>query len=398
MSEMPETELTTAVPDAPRRARWATPVAILLLLAGLVVWWLIYDRLGAFADWYTYKVMHYPRVPGESIKVLENCACLNTTIPEEQVTASMRQGRAVSFLLFQVPHTFMLLTLVVFLMGIVRSWFSAEGTRRLLAGKHPLTGRLLAAALGVVTPFCSCSAAPLFIGFVTAGVPLGATFTFLLAAPMVDWLAISVIFDAFKGSSQQWLITGIYTATGLTIAILTGWLVERLGMQRHVEEWVYAFTTSVDTKIEDRLTFTDRIQAGFVAVKEILSRVWLFALLGIIIGTILYAFISQQMLVKALGGEHWWSVPLAVLIGVPIYANPASIIPIVQALLLKGVGIGTVLALMMSVVGLSLPEFIILRKVLKPRLILLFAGVVSLGILIVGTTLNLLLSGRAPAP
>lgn len=422
--ELHDNQQTTSI--APRRRDHTLAGTLLLLLLGLVAWLLIYNNLSRFADWYTYDFMKYHRAVGkaQNIKVIEGCSCLSATIPENQITADERQGLAVAFILFQLPHTFLLLFLVVFLMGIVRSFFSAERTRALLAGRNPLLARVMAGGLGVVTPFCSCSAVPLFIGFVTAGVPLGATFTFLIAAPMVDVVALSVLFSTFAPTTaptatpphigllphnnligslsltqigyfivqhaQQLIVVLLYLITGLTIAFIAGWLVERMKMQRYVEEWVYAMP-SASADVQERLTFRDRVRFGFGQVKEIIGRVWIYVLFGIGVGAVLHAFISQALLLSVLGGHHWWSVPLAVLVGVPIYSNPAGIIPVVSALHGQGVPIGTLLALMMSVIGLSLPEFIILRKVLKPQLILFFAGVVALGILIVGYLFNLFL-------
>jgi uncharacterized membrane protein YraQ (UPF0718 family) len=396
MTESPETTQVPAPPPAPREPVGAVLRTVLLLAVGLFAWWWVYSHLAEFSYRYTYEVMGYePMGTKAALKQLidgGNCACTSATITEAQLNASQTQGRAVAFVLYQLPHTFLLLGLVVFLMGVVRSFFSAEGTRRLLAGKHPALARVLAAALGVVTPFCSCSAVPLFIGFVTAGVPLGATFTFLTAAPMVNEIAIGLLFDTFRHDPNLWLILGLYIGTGLLIALITGWLVERLGMHRHVEEWVFAIQGAADGSVEERLTFTGRIHAGLAAVKEILGRVWPYVLGGVVVGTLIHAFVSQAALVKLLDQRHWWSVPLAVVVGVPIYASAAAVIPVVKALLGKGVAIGTVLAFMMAVTGLSLPEFVILRKVLKVRLILAFAGIVALGILIVGTVFNLLLS------
>ncbi|HOS43774.1 MAG TPA: permease [Armatimonadota bacterium] len=380
---------------APRRARaWPTVRTVILLLLGLAGWLYLYLHLARFADWYTYDVLGYQRAveKAQSIKIIEGCACLNAAIPDAQAMAAQRGGQAAAFLLYQLPHTFMLLFLVVFLMGIVRSWFSAERTRRLLAGRHPLTARILAAGLGVVTPFCSCSAAPLFIGFVAAGVPLGATFTFLVAAPLVDKIALVLLFDTFKGTPLQWPIVLLYLGTGLAIALCTGWLVDRLRLQRYVEAWVLAMSDGAEAEVRERLSFNDRVRLGFVAVQEIFGRVWLFVLIGVAVGAVLHAVVPQAWLLGAFGAERWWSVPLAVLVGVPMYANPAGLIPVVQALFAKGVPVGTLLALMMAVVGLSLPECIILRKVLQTRLILIFVGSVATGILIVGYVFNLVLS------
>jgi len=375
-------------PSTRREFPWVSMRTVVLVLLALIVWFLIYRKLGAFADWYTYKVMHYPRTPGERNVIMNGC-CGATTLPESEISSSMRRGRAVFFLLFQLPHTFMLLAAVVFLMGIVRSFFTPERTRAVLAGKHPFVGQVLAALLGVVTPFCSCSAVPLFIGFVTAGVPLGATFTFLTAAPMVNEIAAALLLEAFGLK-----IMLLYVLTGLTIALVTGWIVSRCRMERYVEPWVFTASSKADVPGTPRLSSADRVRIGLAAVRDIVGKVWIYVVVGINIGAILHAFVAKEFLVDLLGDRHWWSVPLAIGIGVPIYSNPAGIIPIVQALLGKGVPLGTVLAFMMAVVGLSLPEFIILRKVLKLRLIGIFFCVVAFGILLVGVLFNLVL-GRS---
>jgi uncharacterized membrane protein YraQ (UPF0718 family) len=277
----------------------------------------------------------------------------------------------------------MLLLLVIFAMGIVRSYFSPQRTRRLLAGKQNFVGNILAAALGVVTPFCSCSAAPLFVGFVTAGVPIGITFTFIVAAPLVNEVALALLYDTFG-----WRIALVYLLIGIDIALLTGWLMQRFRMERYLEGWVTQQFSSIEADADENLSWNERMRAGIDALRDIIGRVWLYVLIGLIVGTLIFALVSPQVILALLGAQHWWSVPLAVVIGVPIYANAASIIPIVQALLSKGAAVGTVLAFMMAVVALSLPEFIILRKVMRLKLIVAFAVIVSIGILVVGWVLN----------
>lgn len=365
---------------APSRVRALFPT--LLVLAALVLWWFLYQHLNDFAIWFTYDVLQYPGRPEDS-SAMSDC-CLPPGM--EGDGAVVREGRVVAFLLFQVPHIFLLLSGVVFVMGVVRSFFSPERTRRLLAGRHSLAGNGLAAGLGVVTPFCSCSAVPLFIGFVTAGVPLGSTITFLTAAPLVNEIALALLWATFGPQ-----IALLYLAIGLTIALLTGLLVGRLNTNRYVEDWVLQLTTGDGQTEETRLTWNDRLRAGLTAIGEILGRVWPYLLAGIAAGAVLHVFVSQEAMAELLGDRRWWSVPLAVAVGVPIYASPAGIIPVVEVLLAKGVPLGTVLAFLMAVIALSLPEFIILRRVLKPRLILLFAGVVALGILIVGFVFNLVM-------
>jgi uncharacterized membrane protein YraQ (UPF0718 family) len=279
----------------------------------------------------------------------------------------------------------LLLTLIVFGVGIVRSFFTPERTRRILSGRRESVGIVLAALLGIVTPFCSCSAVPLFIGFVTTGVPLGVTFSFLVSAPMVNEVALVLLFGLFG-----WKVAGLYLVTGLIIAIVSGWVIGRLRMEKYVEDWVYQTKTG-EAGSEEKLDWPARIRSGLDAVKDIVGRVWLYVLIGIGVGAGIHGYVPENFMASIMGKSAWWSVPLAVLFGVPMYSNAAGIIPIVQALLGKGAALGTVLAFMMSVIALSLPEAIILRKVLKPRLIATFFGVVAVGIMIVGCLFNLIM-------
>ncbi|HEY3415778.1 MAG TPA: permease, partial [Armatimonadota bacterium] len=302
-----------------------------------------------------------------------------------RLPAGTHLGMAVEFFLYEVPKVLLLLTLVVFGVGIVRSFFTAERTRRILAGKRESVGNVLAALLGIVTPFCSCSAVPLFIGFVTTGVPLGVTFSFLISAPMVNEIALVLLYGLFG-----WKVAALYLGTGLFIAIVAGWVIGRLGMEKHVEEWVYAAQMGEIAETGSELDWAGRIRYGLDAVKEIVGKVWLFVILGIAVGAGIHGYVPEGAMAFIMGQGAWWSVPLAVLIGIPMYSNAAGIIPVVQALLGKGAALGTVLAFMMSVITLSLPEMVILRKVLKPRLIATFIAVVGIGILCIGYLFNLL--------
>jgi uncharacterized membrane protein YraQ (UPF0718 family) len=295
-------------------------------------------------------------------------------------------GSAVQFFLYDTPKVLLLLTAVVFVMGMVNSWFTPERTRALLAGRREGVANVMAASLGIVTPFCSCSAVPLFIGFVQAGVPLGVTFSFLIAAPMVNEVALALLFGLFG-----WQIALLYLTLGLTVAIAAGWVIGRLKMERHLEDWVREMPHVRAQGGVAQLTLPERIDAGLDAVRNIVGKVWPYILAGIAIGAGIHGWVPQGFMASFMGKDAWWSVPLAVLIGVPMYANAAGIIPIVQALLAKGAALGTVLAFMMSVIALSLPELVILRKVLKPRLIATFAGVVATGILLVGVVFNAVL-------
>jgi uncharacterized membrane protein YraQ (UPF0718 family) len=343
-----------------RNANWRGIRYAAFLGAGLAAWWLLYGHLLNLANWITFHVLH--------------------------LNAGTHLGSAVLFFIYEVPKVLMLLLLVVFGVGIIRSFFTPERTRQLLAGKSEATGNVLAALLGVVTPFCSCSAVPLFIGFVTTGVPLGVTFSFLISAPMVNEVALVLLFGLFG-----WRVAAIYAGTGLLIAIVAGWTIGRLRMEKYVEQWVYATQGGSASVLEEHIDWAARLRLGMEAVREIVGKVWPFVVLGIAVGAGIHGYVPENFMASIMGKGAWWSVPLAVLIGVPMYSNAAGIIPVVQALLGKGAALGTVLAFMMSVIGLSLPETIILRKVLRPQLIAVFVGVVATGILIVGYVFNLLL-------
>jgi len=292
-------------------------------------------------------------------------------------------GDALQFFFYDTPKVLLLLTGIVFVMGMVNSYFTPERTRALLAGRTEGVANVMAASLGIVTPFCSCSAVPLFIGFVQAGVPLGVTFSFLISAPMVNEVALTLLFALFG-----WKVALLYLGLGLTVAIVAGWTIGRLKMERHLEDWVRNMPRTKATVGEDALTLGERIDAGLASMREIVGRVWPYILAGIAIGAGIHGYVPQDFMASFMGKEAWWSVPLAVIIGVPMYTNAAGIIPIVEALLAKGAALGTVLAFMMSVIALSLPEMVILRKVLKMRLIATFIGVVSAGIMLVGFVFN----------
>ena len=341
----------------PRDGRLARYLAIAAV--ALAVWLAAYVALPGLAAWLAYDVAALAR--------------------------GSRLGSAVEFFVFEAPKVLLLLVLVVFGVGIVRSFFTPERTRDVLAGRSEAAGNVLAALLGIVTPFCSCSAVPLFIGFVTAGVPLGVTFSFLVSAPMVNEVAVVLLFGLFG-----WKVAAIYTGTGVLIAILSGWTIGRLHLERYVEAWVFKTRAAGGAPAEARLAWSDRLEAGWQAMKDIVGRVWPYVLAGIAVGAGIHGYVPENFMASIMGKGAWWSVPVAVLIGIPMYSNAAGIIPVVQALLDKGAALGTVLAFMMAVIGLSLPETIILRRVLRPQLIAVFVSVVASGILIVGYVFNLL--------
>jgi len=301
------------------------------------------------------------------------------------LSAETRLGTAVQFFLYEVPKVLLLLVAVVFVIGIVNTYFTAARTRQLLAGRREAVGNGLAALLGVVTPFCSCSAVPLFIGFVEAGVPLGVTFSFLVSAPMVNEVALVLLFGLFG-----WKVASLYLATGLAVAIVSGFVLGRLRLGRHIEAWVSDARTQA-APVDERLSMSSRAWKGVEATRKIVRKTWRYVIVGIAVGSFIHGWVPEGLLASFMGKSAWWSVPLAVALGVPMYASTGTLIPIVQALLAKGAALGTVLAFMMAVVGLSLPEFILLRRVLRPRLLAAFIGVVSAGILAVGFLFNAVL-------
>lgn len=295
-------------------------------------------------------------------------------------------GLAVSFFLYDVPKILMLLTLIVFVVGILRSFFTPERARKALTGKAEGVSNVLAASLGIVTPFCSCSAVPLFLGFVESGVPLGVTFSFLIAAPMVNEVAIALLFGMFG-----WRVAALYVVTGLGIAILAGWVIGRLNLERWVANWVNEVQMGDSNLLPVQLTWEDRVKYARQSVQDIVGKVWLYVVVGIAVGAAIHGYVPEDFMAGIMGEDVWWSVPAAVLVGIPMYSNAAGIIPVVQALMEKGASLGTVLAFMMSVIALSLPETIILRRVLKWQLIAVFLGVVGTGIILVGYLFNAVL-------
>ena len=298
---------------------------------------------------------------------------------------SSKLSSAVQFFIYETPKVLLLLAMIVFVVGVLRTFFTPERTRKILSGRKEFTGNVLAALLGVTTPFCSCSAIPLFIGFVTTGIPLGVTFSFLISAPMVNEVALVLLFGLFG-----WKVALLYVSTGLVIAIVSGWVIGKLKLEKYVEEWVYK-TPVQETAEESRsLTWKERISIGFSSIKEIVSKVWPYLVAGIAVGSFVHGYVPENYMASIMGKSAFWSVPVAVLIGIPLYSSAAGIIPVVQSLLEKGAALGTVLAFMMAVIGLSLPEMIILRNVLKLRLIFIFVGIVGFGILMVGYLFNLI--------
>lgn len=303
------------------------------------------------------------------------------------LTRQTHFGEALHFFFYDTPKVVLLLTGIVFIMGIVQTFFAPERTRALLSGKREGVGNVLAASLGIVTPFCSCSAVPLFIGFLSAGVPLGVTFSFLISAPMVNEVALVLLFGMFG-----WKVAALYLGMGLLVAIVAGLVIGKLKMERHLEEWVQKILAGqVAHHADEDISWVGRFEVGIGHVREIVGRVWPYILGGIALGAGIHGYVPADFMASFMGRDVWWAVPAAVVMGVPMYTNAAGVIPIVEALIGKGAALGTVLAFMMSVIALSAPEMIILRKALKPTLIATFAGVVATGILLVGYLFNAVL-------
>ena len=338
---------------------WPMRQPLAFLIAATIVWFALYQAL----------------IPASEALV--------AALPVDRAS---HLGGALQFFLYDTPKVLMLLTGVVFVMGMINSYFTPERTRALLAGRSEGVANVMAASLGIVTPFCSCSAVPLFIGFVQAGVPLGVTFSFLISAPMVNEVALTLLFGMFG-----WKVAMLYLGLGLSVAIVSGWIIGRLKMEAYLEDWVRDMPKMSAQFEETGMSLADRVQGGLHSVREIVGKVWPYILGGIALGAAIHGYVPEDFMASIMGKDAWWSVPLAVLIGVPMYTNAAGVIPIVQALLAKGAALGTVLAFMMSVIALSLPEMIILRKVLKLRLIATFTGVVATGILLVGYVFNAVL-------
>ena len=339
-----------------QKPRWQMGALLVVITAA---WFAAYNVIQPLAEWISYSVLGLVR--------------------------GSHLGEAVAFFLYDVPKILLLLSGMIFLISILRTFFSPERTRVMLGGKRQGIGNILAAMLGIVTPFCSCSAVPLFIGFVESGIPLGVTFSFLIAAPTINEVAVVMLFGLFG-----WKVAGLYIASGLIIAIVAGMIIGQLKLERYVEDFVWKMQVAAGTEGE-KLSWENRIERAWESVREIVGKVWLYVVVGIAVGAGIHGYVPESALAGIMGKQAWWSVPAAVLMGVPLYSNAAGVIPIVSALMEKGASLGTVLAFMMSVVGLSLPEMIILRRVLKPQLIAIFIGVISMAIIVTGYLFNLIL-------
>lgn len=293
---------------------------------------------------------------------------------------------AVDFFFYDTMKIFLMLSVIIFIVSVIRSFFPPERTKQLLGeGKaRGFLGNVFAALLGIVTPFCSCSAVPVFIGFLEAGIPLGVTFSFLISSPMVNEIALVMLWGLFG-----WKIALLYIATGVTVAIISGIIIGKLKMEKYVEE--YVFNVKMGSVEIDKLAWKQRFIDAAIYVKDILKKIWLYVVIGIAIGGIMHGWAPEGWLAQYAGKNNPFAVFVAVLIGIPLYSNAAGTIPIVKELTRLGMPMGTALAFMMSVTALSLPEMIILRKVLKPRLLAVFVGIMAVTIIIIGYMFNLVL-------
>ena len=317
--------------------------------------------LKAFADWVVYRVLN---ISGGSIF-----------------------GEALNFFIYDTLKIFLLLIVIIFVVSIVRTFFSPEKTRDILGKKKSFIGNILAALLGIVTPFCSCSAVPLFLGFVEAGIPLGITFSFLVASPMINEVALVMLWGLFG-----WKISLLYIGSGLIISIIAGIVIGKLKVEHLLESFVlqnikqnYSTATVIKQSFKERIIFAKEYTL------DIVKRIWVYVIIGIGLGAWIHGYVPTEFLAKVAGKGNVFAVPIATLLGIPLYSNAAGVIPLVSALTEKGLQLGTALAFMMAVTALSLPEFLILRKVMKIRLILIFAGVVGTGIIFTGYLFNILL-------
>jgi uncharacterized protein len=302
---------------------------------------------------------------------------------------AMEQGRlagALEFFIYDSIKIFLLLSVIIFIVSILRSFFPPERTKKILSHKKEFIGNILAALLGIVTPFCSCSAVPLFIGFVEAGVPLGVTFSFLISSPMVNEVAVVLLWGLFG-----WKIALIYLGTGLLVAIVAGMIIGKLKLEKWVEEYVYTIRSMGAAADTAKQVFKDRLVYARENTTDILKKVWVYVFVAIGIGGFIHGYVPEDFLVKYAGPQNPFGVPVAVALGVPLYSNAAGVIPIVYALMEKGMSMGTVLAFMMAVTALSLPEMIILRKVLKIKLLAVFVGIMTVTIIGVGYLFNAIL-------
>ena len=333
--------------------------AFALVGVAAAIWLAAYNNLQPIADWVTFGLLGLA--------------------PDSPV------GISVNFFVYDVPKLLLLLSGMIFLITVLQTFLSPEKVKAMVSKQRAGVGNLMASLFGALTPFCSCSSVPLFIGFVESGIPLGITFSFLVTSPIMNEVAFVLLLGMFG-----WKVALLYLASGIAIGVIAGMVMGRLNLERYVEDFVYTVKAAKRQQLPDeQLSWTDRFGRAVESTRDIVGKVWLFVIVGIGIGAVIHGFVPEDALGEIMGKNAWWSVPAAVLLGIPLYSNAAGVIPIISALLDKGASIGTVLAFMMSVVALSLPEMIILRRVLKPQLIAIFVAVVAMSIILTGYLFNL---------
>ena len=335
---------------------------IILLVIITAAWFVAYNTIQPLANWFAYELLALPQ--------------------------GSHLGEALAFFFYDVPKILLLLSGMIFLISLGQTFIDTQKVREIVEKRGEGVGNIMASLLGAVTPFCSCSSVPLFIGFVQAGIPLGITFSFLITSPLMNEVAFVLLIGLFS-----WKVALLYLLSGVVIGVISGLILGRMKLERYVEGFVYDIKKQENYQPgqEEKLSWEERINRSVESVREIVGKVWLFVIVGIAIGAFIHGFVPQNALTGIMGKQAWWSVPASVIMGIPLYSNAAGIIPIVSALLAKGASLGTSLAFMMSVVGLSLPEMIILRRVLKPQLIAIFIGVIGLGIILTGYLFNLVI-------
>lgn len=332
-----------------------------ILAATAIAWLLAYNIIQPLADWLAYGLLSLPQ--------------------------GSHLGDSLAFFFYDVPKILLLLSGMIFLISLVQTFIDTQKVRVMVEKRGEGIGNLMASLFGAITPFCSCSSVPLFIGFVQAGIPMGITFSFLITSPLMNEVAFVLLIGLFG-----WKIALLYLLSGITIGTISGLIIGRMKLERYVENFVYDIKPQSSGQImEEKLTWNERVNRAVESTREIVGKVWLFVIIGIGIGAFIHGFVPQDALTGIMGKGAWWSVPVSVLLGIPLYSNAAGIIPIVSALLSKGASLGTALAFMMSVVGLSLPEAIILKRVLKTPLLVIFFAVIGISIILTGYMFNFVL-------
>ena len=351
--------MTTLSTPSPAQSNKQLPIYVFL---AIVIWLIAYNIIQPLANWIAYELFALPQ--------------------------GSHLGESLAFFFYDVPKILLLLSGMIFLISLVQTFINTQKVRVMVEKRGEGIGNLMASLFGAITPFCSCSSVPLFIGFVQAGIPLGITFSFLITSPLMNEVAFVLLIGLFG-----WKVALLYLISGITIGIISGLILGRMKLERYVEGFVYDIKPQSNNAevLEEKLTWEERIKRAAESAREIVGKVWLFVIVGIGIGAFIHGFVPQDALTGIMGKGAWWSVPVSVILGIPLYSNAAGIIPIISAMLSKGASLGTALAFMMSVVGLSLPEAVILKRVLKTPLLITFFVVIAISIILTGYMFNFVL-------